>query len=187
MSMVLWIAVGLFPVSEVTLAILKRANPRTTQVEDRGSLGLLWAVILLSVGMAIALMWVPAARLHISATLHQTLTLALLVAGLAIRWWSILTLGQLFTVDVAIHRDHTLVETGLYKYIRHPSYAGLLMAFLGLGVAYANWLSILALVVPITLAIVNRIAKEEVALRGALGEPYAAYCARTKRLLPFLY
>ena len=147
---------------------------------------LLWSVILLSVIMAIAFQWVPRARLHVSATLQHTLAFGLIIAGLTIRWSSILTLGPLVTVDVAIHPDHNLVETGLYKYIRHPSYAGLLLAFLGLGVFFANWLSILVLFVPISLAVVNRIAKEEAALRSALGEPYAAYCARTKRLIPGL-
>jgi len=60
----------------------------------------------------------------------------------------------------------------------------LLLAFLGLGVFFSNWLSILALVVPITLAILNRIRKEEAALLAALGDSYAIYCRRTKRILP---
>jgi protein-S-isoprenylcysteine O-methyltransferase len=89
-------------------------------------------------------------------------------------------------VDVAIQQGHSLVELGLYRFVRHPSYSGLLLAFLGLGLFFANWLSLVVLMVPITLAVINRIAKEERALLLALGPSYAGYCARTKRLFPGL-
>jgi protein-S-isoprenylcysteine O-methyltransferase Ste14 len=116
----------------------------------------------------------------------RLVALGLLVGGLALRWVAILTLGRLFTVDVAIHSDHVVVQTGLYRVLRHPSYTGLLLAFLGLGVSFANWLSILGLLIPITLAVLNRVAKEEQALLSSLGSDYAAYCARTKRFIPGL-
>jgi protein-S-isoprenylcysteine O-methyltransferase len=74
----------------------------------------------------------------------------------------------------------------LYRYVRHPAYTGMLMAFLGLGASFANWLSLVALMLPITLAGVNRVAKEEQALHAALGPAYADYCARTRRFIPWL-
>jgi protein-S-isoprenylcysteine O-methyltransferase len=180
----LWIVVVLFPLSEIALAVFRRAKKGAARVEDRGSMAVLWLVITVGVGLAIAAQWVPAAHLHVPPELRRALALVLLLGGLGLRWASILTLGRLFTVDVAIHTDHPLVETGLYRYVRHPSYAGLLVAFLGLGVFYANWLSIVALLVPITLALVNRVVKEERVLLASLGAAYAAYCARTKRLIP---
>jgi protein-S-isoprenylcysteine O-methyltransferase len=180
----LGIVVVLFPISEIALAVFRRARRGAARVEDRGSMAVLWLVITFGVGLAIAAQWVPAARLHLSSEPRRALALVLLLGGLGFRWVSILTLGRLFTVDVAIHKDHPLVETGLYRYIRHPSYAGLLLAFLGLGVYFANWLSIVALLVPITLAVVNRVVKEERVLLASLGAPYAAYCERTKRLIP---
>lgn len=180
------IVIYLFPVSEILLALFKRAGTRAARVEDRGSLRLLWLVISVSVGMAIAFQWVPSADLPLSRHLRQILALCLILAGLAVRWASILTLGRLFTVDVAIQSGHTLVDTGLYRYVRHPSYSGLLLAFIGLGISFANWLSIVALLIPITLAVFNRIVKEEHVLLESLGASYAAYCARTKRLVPGL-
>ncbi len=48
-----------------------------------------------------------------------------------------------FTVNVAINNDHQLIQTDLYKYIRHPDYTGSLLFFLGLGLALMNWLSLL--------------------------------------------
>jgi protein-S-isoprenylcysteine O-methyltransferase len=182
----LWIVVILFPISEISLGIRKRADRSVTRSEDRGSLRLLLSIIAASIALAITFQWIRVARLHGSPTGYRALALSLLISGLAIRWSSIATLGRLFTVDVAIHRDHTLVESGLYKYIRHPSYTGLLMAFFGLGFSFVNWLSLIVLVVPITLAVLNRISKEEAALREGLGEPYTTYCTRTKRLVPWV-
>ncbi len=116
----------------------------------------------------------------------RLLALGLLIGGLALRWTAILTLGRLFTVDVAIHSDHVIVQEGLYRLVRHPSYTGLLVAFLGLGVFFSNWLSIFGLLIPVTIAVLNRVAKEEQALLTSHGSEYAAYCARTKRFIPGL-
>jgi protein-S-isoprenylcysteine O-methyltransferase len=186
LRIVLWVVVGLFPVSEIALAILKRADSRSAQSEDRGSMRILWLAVAFGIACAIASQWVPSARLRLPSDLVRVLALIFLLSGLTIRWTSIVTLGRLFTVDVAIRQDHALVHHGLYHLVRHPSYSGLLLAFFGLGLIYANWLSLLGLMVPITLAVINRIAKEEQALLVALGPPYAAYCARTKRLFPGL-
>ena len=183
---VLWVVVGLFPISEIALAILKRADSRSAQSKDRGSMRLLWLAIALGITCAIAFQWVPSARLRLPGGLVHALALAFLLTGLSIRWISIVTLGRLFTVDVAIQQNHALVQHGLYRLVRHPSYSGLLLALFGLGLFYANWLSLLGLMAPSTLAVINRIAKEERALLVALGPPYAAYCARTKRLFPGL-
>ncbi|MBZ5637756.1 MAG: isoprenylcysteine carboxylmethyltransferase family protein [Acidobacteriia bacterium] len=183
----LWAVVALFPASEIVLAVVKRANPSLADVQDRGSMRLLWAAISLGVALAIVTRGVPEARLPGSPGLLGVIALVLMVLGLGIRWTAIITLGRLFTVDVAIQREHTVVETGLYHYVRHPSYAGLLIAFVGLGVSFGNWLGMLLLLLPITLAVGNRILKEERALTASLGAAYASYCARTKRLVPGVF
>jgi protein-S-isoprenylcysteine O-methyltransferase len=179
--------VVLFPVSEITLAVMKRANARVSTVQDRGSIRLLWLVIGVSICAAAAFQWIPAASIQApTATLHL-LVLGFMVVGLVVRWASILTLGRFFTVDVAVRDDHVLVETGFYRHVRHPSYSGLLLVFVGMGFFFANWLSLAALVVPITAAILRRIGIEERALRDALGAPYVEYCSRTKRFVPGLF
>ncbi len=177
--------VFLFPVSEIALAIVKRARrAAVATVEDRGSMGLLWLTISASVALAIVCSGVRATHLPIPATWREATALGLLVGGLLLRWSAILILGRFFTVHVAIHGDHRLVEIGPYRTIRHPAYSGLLLAFLGLGVFFGNGLSVVALMIPITLAVAYRIRVEESALRRALGAGYSAYCARTKRLIP---
>ena len=71
--------------------------------------------------------------------------------------------------------------------MRHPSYSGLLIAFFGLGLMFANWLSLALLVVPIFIALHGRIVLEERALREKFGADYEAYCAPTARLIPGIY
>lgn len=187
MRAVLAVLVALFPVSEVLLAFIKRSRGQEVRREDRGSLRLLWLSITGGVIVAVAAEGVSATRLPGSVDALRLVALVLLAGGLALRWAAIITLGRLFTVDVAIHSGHRVVSTGLYARVRHPSYTGMLIAFLGLGVWFRNWLSIAALLVPIGAAVVNRVMKEERALLTALGAEYADYCARTKRFVPGIF
>ena len=175
-----------FGVSELGL-LLSRRSRGGAQSADRGSLSLLWVVIVLSiVGANLCTLNVAAAN---SPLLTRLVPLGetLFVAGLICRWYAIWHLGRFFTVNVAIAADHRVVDTGSYRWIRHPSYTGALLAFVGLGICYRNWLGLSVLVIPTTLAFLRRIQIEEAALLAALGESYAQYRARTWRLIPFVY
>jgi protein-S-isoprenylcysteine O-methyltransferase len=99
----------------------------------------------------------------------------------------IITLGRYFTTNVATHQQQPVVRIGPYRLVRHPSYSGALIAFFGVGLFMSDWLSIVVLLLPITLAIFNRIRVEERALLAALGAPYADYCAHVKRLIPGIF
>ena len=173
-----------FCLSEIGLSLLKRSH-HPSNVADRGSLRPLWITICCSVTAGIlARYYLPAAR--IPPVLYPGGVL-LFTLGLLLRWGSILYLGRLFTVDVAVAADHRVVDTGPYALIRHPSYAGALMAFAGYGICLLNAASLLLLVVPITCAFLRRMDVEEQALVAALGADYASYQKRTKRLVPFVY
>jgi protein-S-isoprenylcysteine O-methyltransferase Ste14 len=91
--------------------------------------------------------------------------------------------GRRFSGLVAIQPGHTLVSSGVYRYIRHPSYLGLLVNALGWGLAFRSGLGVLfaALLVPPLLA---RIHAGERLLQAQFGDECAAYCARTSRLIP---
>ena len=108
-------------------------------------------------------------------------------AALALRWYSIIHLGRYFTVNVAISEAHRVVDTGPYRLVRHPSYTGSLLAFLGLGICMANFAAIAVIMVPVTAAFLHRIRVEEAVLSGALGENYRRYMSHTKRLIPGIY
>jgi protein-S-isoprenylcysteine O-methyltransferase len=171
---------------ELALALWRRSG-RTARAADRGSLYLIWVVIGLSVFAAfVAALNVPAADSMLLLQLVP-LAIALFVLGLILRWYAVFYLGRFFTVNVAISADHRLIDTGPYRLIRHPSYTGAMLALLGLGMSYRNWLSLVLIVVPPTLALMWRISVEEKALRSGLGEAYANYQLRTRRLIPYVY
>jgi len=113
--------------------------------------------------------------------------LVVMWAGLALRAWSIHHLGGLFRAIVVIQPDHRLVTTGPYRYLRHPSYTGALVAALGFGIALGHWPSAVILVGGWGVGIAYRIRVEETVLRGVFGAAYEEYCARTRRLVPRLF
>lgn len=111
----------------------------------------------------------------------------LFFAGMALRWVAILSLGKSFTVQVAVRQDQPLKTNGVYRYIRHPSYTGLLLYCIGLGLLQNNWISILILfVLPLT-AILNRIRYEEKLLSSHFGRDYSTYSGKSKKLIPWIY
>ncbi len=108
----------------------------------------------------------------------------LFLAGLALRFWAIVSLGRFFKVTVSIQEGHRVVRAGPYQLLRHPSYSGLLVAMVGLGLLLGTWLGLAALIVLPLVGILIRIRAEEAVLLDALGDEYAAYAAATSRLVP---
>jgi len=114
------------------------------------------------------------------------LGIGLFAVGGALRIWPVFVLGGRFSGLVAIQSGHTLVTSGIYGVIRHPSYMGLLVNSLGWGLTFRAGVGVLltALLIPPLLA---RIAAEERLLRTQFGDEYDDYRARTSRLIPGLY
>ncbi|HWQ52137.1 MAG TPA: isoprenylcysteine carboxylmethyltransferase family protein [Bryobacteraceae bacterium] len=110
----------------------------------------------------------------------------LFAAGGALRIWPVFVLGRRFSGLVAIQPGHTLVTSGVYGVIRHPSYLGLLVNALGWALAFRSGVGVLltAMIIP---PLVSRIAAEERLLSAQFGDEYKAYCARTWRMIPGVY
>jgi protein-S-isoprenylcysteine O-methyltransferase Ste14 len=104
--------------------------------------------------------------------------------GLAIRLWAIATLGRAFRTTVEVDPGQTVVTSGPYRAIRHPSYTGLLLIVAGIGLAAENWLGLAACLVLPLPAVLWRMRVEEAELTRVLGDPYRRYVAVTKRLIP---
>jgi protein-S-isoprenylcysteine O-methyltransferase Ste14 len=113
--------------------------------------------------------------------------LVLMSGGIALRQWAVNVLGAFFTTDVRVRADQTVVERGPYRWVRHPSYTGMIMTFVGIGLALGNWASLAVLVVVPTAGLVLRIRSEERALLEGLGEPYRRFAASRARLFPGLW
>jgi protein-S-isoprenylcysteine O-methyltransferase Ste14 len=112
--------------------------------------------------------------------------IVLMWVGIAFRYYCMRVLGRYFTFDVAVHGGQTVVEAGPYRYVRHPSYTGAIVTFVGFGLALGNWAGLLALITCGAIGYAYRIRVEESALLAALGEPYREYMRRTRRLVPFV-
>lgn len=111
---------------------------------------------------------------------------ALYAIGGVIRIWPVFVLKNRFSGLVAIQPGHTLVTTGIYGIIRHPSYLGMILNALGWGLAFRSGVGVL-LTVLIIIPLIARIHAEERLLLSEFGDDYEAYRARTFRLIPFVY
>jgi protein-S-isoprenylcysteine O-methyltransferase Ste14 len=110
----------------------------------------------------------------------------LFAVGGALRLWPVFVLGNRFSGLVAIQEGHTLVTTGIYRVIRHPSYLGLIVNALGWVLAFRSGVGVL-LVALMIIPLVARMNAEEALLRSQFGNEYETYMARTSRLIPGVY
>src|SRR5579864_1180819 len=121
------------------------------------------------------------------AAVGDWIGLLLFWGGISLRFWRIRTLGRYFTVIVQTSSDQPVITDGPYRVIRHPSYAGLILIVVAVGLFIGNWLSLVSLIVAITGGLVFRIRVEERALLQNLGDGYRRYAATHKRLVPMIW
>jgi protein-S-isoprenylcysteine O-methyltransferase Ste14 len=173
--------------SEIAIGLATRTKRSSGKVRDRGTLAILWIVIFASIT---ACEWIAdrsTPNMFGGARWLRSLGDALMIVGLAVRWTAILTLGKSFSSNVAIQESQTIQRAGLYRIVRHPSYLGMLIIFLAIGVHSRNWLALAVVLVPTTAALLYRIHVEEIELHDAFGAEYAEYSQSTKRLIPGIY
>lgn len=105
------------------------------------------------------------------------------VIGLAFTIWARKTLGQYWSRIVAVKEDHKLVQSGPYRVIRHPLYTGLLLAIPGTALTFGLWRCFIGAAL-VCAAFLWRARREDELLAGQFGAEFAAYRARSGRLLP---
>lgn len=113
--------------------------------------------------------------------------IAIVLGGVTLRAWAILTLGRYFRREVTIEPGQTLVRRGPYRFLRHPSYTGILLSCFGLGLAFGSWASAAVALLIVFAGLLPRIRVEERALAQAFGDEYADYANATSRLLPRIW
>jgi protein-S-isoprenylcysteine O-methyltransferase Ste14 len=173
--------------SEIYIAIATRTPRGSGKVRDRGTMLLLWVVIFSFITLGSWFAETHDSNLPGGAAWVKLAALVILVAGLALRWAAVLTLGKSFSSNVAIHATQTIMRTGPYRWMRHPSYTGLLLCIFAVALRTRNWISLLVIFIPITAALLYRIHIEEIVLHEHFGEEYSGYCSETKRLIPGVY
>jgi protein-S-isoprenylcysteine O-methyltransferase Ste14 len=168
---------------------MSKRQQGTREISKSGDKGSIWLLII-SISIGYWLSFIIAATK--TGRIYQWNTFfvigsVLALIGLIIRVSSILQLKQQFTYTVTKIEGHELIETGLYKIIRHPGYLGQLIIFLGISTCLSNWLSILLMIIPVFLGYLNRINVEEKFMVEHMGQKYLDYQKRTKRLIPTIY
>ena len=160
---------------------------RRAKSADRGSLW--WLAVTLWIGIATAmfLAYGRSGSFGAATVPVQIIGFAVMALGIGVRFLAIHQLGRLHMPVVAIQADHPLMDRGLYSRVRHPSYLGAIVALLGFGLALGNWLSALVVLATAFISYGYRIHVEEIALVQGLGDRYADYRRRTKRLIPWVY
>lgn len=153
--------------------------------KDRGSIFVIFASITAGITLAFAAphLW-PWAKIALPRAATMGTAVVMIWSGIALRIWSVQTLGKHFRTSVRILDDHKLVTHGPYRFLRHPSYTGGLITITGVGLAFGNWISLAAAFFGALLAYGVRILVEEAALKGAFGEAYQAHAKRTWAVLP---
>jgi protein-S-isoprenylcysteine O-methyltransferase len=149
-----------------------------------------WVVLSLAIGITLGLnMPKIAPRFDISGhfAVYFSIGIVLTWAGILFRFWSIQTLGGLFSTRLVIQERHELITAGPYKYLRNPSYTGALITLLGFGFGIGNWLSIVVLLFPALVGYAWRVRAEDSMLQRAFGQSYEEYKKRTWALIPLVW
>jgi len=157
------------------------------QPGERGSRLIMFLYGVVAVAIAI---WVttkaPAASIP-GGLIPFGIGLCVMCGGLVLRWRCFKALRGLVTVPVMTSPDQLLITTGPYRLVRHPSYLGLILVLVGIGVILANWFSIAVLALVPLVGVMYRTHVEEDALQGILGDAYTCYASTRKRLVPFVW
>jgi protein-S-isoprenylcysteine O-methyltransferase Ste14 len=177
---VLWIG------SEFILSVTKRSSS-TDLRSDAFSLRILLITIAVAVNAGILVSFLRIGYFGNGTPMYSIAGLVLIVCGVVVRWVAVFSLKHRFTVDVSIRNNHRIMKEGLYRFVRHPAYAGSLLSFLGLGLYFADYISVLVIFLPVCSALIYRIHVEEKALIDYFGKEYETYCASTKRLIPGVF
>jgi protein-S-isoprenylcysteine O-methyltransferase Ste14 len=176
---------GMMELSQYSATL--KAREGATKVR---SAGWRFAVVACIIGTNVALYLAPhavsAAAIRPGAVAFSA-GLVILLAGLVLRGWSFKTLGRYFTYTVMVSSDQPVVTNGPYHLLRHPSYTGVLLACMGIGLASANWAGLAALTLLPLAILLWRIHIEENALLAALGDRYRTYAVQHKRLVPLVW
>jgi protein-S-isoprenylcysteine O-methyltransferase Ste14 len=182
LTIVAWLAL------EVGLLIRDRIRGSGSTAQDQGTL---WLNIIFT-AVAVTAAGILTGVLHgtpwqFGSTGLSAAGLLVMWAGLALRLWAIVVLGRSFRMTVEVDADQKVVDSGPYRWVRHPSYTGILVLLVGLGMVYGNWPALAILLVLPVWVLIHRILVEEALLTKVMGRSYTEYAARTKRLVPGLW
>lgn len=171
---------------ELIMGFVQKRRGTVTKSNDKGSIWLLISCIALGYISSFMIGFTTIGRVY-HWDIFFAIGATMVIIGSFIRVKAILTLKHHFTYTVTNVERHELIETGLYKYLRHPGYLGQVLIFTGIAIGLSNWLSIISMFIFVIIGFSYRIHIEEKFLVAEMGEKYINYQKRTKRLFWGIY
>lgn len=187
LRLLFWATFGAWAAVEIGLWLRDRRGVSGVR-EDRGSASAISLAITAAMFVAFsAPPNLPRLRIPASPEVLVGLGIALAWSGIAFRLWAVRTLGRYFRVTVTTQDDHRLIDTGPYRRLANPSYAGAVATLTGIGLAIGNWVSVAALLLLPIAGFAIRIRVEEASLARRFGEAFACYRNARWALIPFVW
>ena len=148
-----------------------------------------WAILpgFLAVFFAPPLEWMYLPAVLPRALGMQIAGLVLILAAVGLRVWARAHIRGLYSGHVEVQADHRLVQSGPYRFVRHPGYTGFVLMALGVAVGYASWIGLAAVPILLLPALAYRMRIEENLLIEQFGDAYRDYVRKTKALIPGIW
>ena len=184
-----YLLIGSFLILQRVLRRGEQARSLRPNQEDKGTtklIGLAFGFSILALILAPLLNRFEVAHLDLGFPVGWV-GVALMLAGLALRWWANAVLGRFYTSTLRLAEGQQIVRAGPYRLLRHPGYGGVLLLWVGAGLASQNW-AVAALILSLmSVAYAYRIKSEELMLQTAFGDQYRNYMRSTWRLVPWVF
>ncbi len=147
--------------------------------------------VILVLYLYLALFFIPYFDRHSLVVFEGFIGLRWLGAGLSwlgygMIFMSGLSLGRQYSADVTIQKEHQLVSSGIYRWIRHPRYLGIILLTFGFALVFRSWIGLLA-AIPVIWILLFRIRDEEQVLQTEFGSAWENYCQQSWRLVPLIF
>ena len=185
---ILIIASTIWIFAEVYLVLRDNSRGKGKTTIDRRTRNYNFISLIIAISCAALVSWIPLFQFNRRGTsVVFWIGIIIIVLGLFLRYWSINILGKYFRTTVEVEESQKIVQKGPYKFIRHPSYSGIILFCIGYGLAVQNWLSLIIAISLPTIALLYRIKIEEEALVKGIGTDYEAYQKKTKKLIPGIW
>jgi|WetSurSiteA1Bulk_404760.scaffolds.fasta_scaffold04901_6 protein-S-isoprenylcysteine O-methyltransferase Ste14 len=159
---------------------------RQTLGARRNDQGSYWIIFLIVWGSMIVSFLARAFNLGVFHTNLQFLGIGVVLLGIVLREWSVISLGRFFNVSVMVASGQILVKRGPYHWLRHPAYSGSILSLVGFSLSIGTWAGALLVFLLSFIGYLHRVRIEEKALLEALGDEYRAYMQHSWRFFPGL-
>ena len=182
---VLWLWIPVFVLWALTGVTSKQTVRSATDIRSRIAVGFVWVSWFLLFNQGFRHSVLALRFIAVTATAVY-LGLALTVVGLAFAVWARFSIGRNWSPQIEMKEDHQLIGHGPYAIVRHPIYAGFMLATLGTAIAIGEWRGLLAVVL-IVAGWGYKARLEETAMIDQFGAEYERYRQTVKGLVPFVW